>query len=85
VQPARAADIRGPLGDRQDGVGANGERPEAPTPPAKPSEFQKFVEAATGRLLPVFGADFFADSRRLPSTADNVPVSGDYLVGPATR
>lgn len=51
------------------------------TPP-KPSEFQKFVEAATGRLLPVFGADFFSDNRRLPSSADNVPVSGDYLVGP---
>lgn len=82
VQPARATDIRSPLGDRLDGMGANGERAELPTQPAKPSEFQKFVEAATGRLLPVFGADFFADNRRLPSTADNVPVSGDYLVGP---
>ncbi len=30
----------------------------------------------------MFGADFFADNRRLPTTADNVPVSGDYLVGP---
>lgn len=82
VQPARGTESRGTLGDRQDGMGANGERPELPTPPVKPSEFQKFVEAATGRLLPVFGADFFADNRRLPSTADNVPVSGDYLVGP---
>jgi polysaccharide biosynthesis/export protein len=80
AQPARAADSRGSLGDRQDGMA--GERSELPAPPAKPSEFQKFVEAATGRLLPVFGADFFADKRRLPATADNVPVSGDYLVGP---
>ncbi len=80
AQPARAADSRGSLGDRQDGM--VGEGPELPAPPAKPSEFQKFVEAATGRLLPVFGADFFADKRRLPATADNVPVSGDYLVGP---
>ncbi|QTN23481.1 SLBB domain-containing protein [Rhizobacter sp. AJA081-3] len=55
---------------------------DRPAVPVKPSEFQKFVEGATGRLLPVFGADFFADNRRLPSTADNVPVSGDYLVGP---
>jgi len=49
--------------------------------PARPSEFQKFVESATGRLLPVFGARFFteADTRGTPNT---VPVSGDYLVGP---
>src|SRR5437870_4233387 len=33
-------------------------RPEVP----RPSEFQKFVEGATGRLLPVFGARFFGDS-----------------------
>src|SRR5690242_801904 len=31
-------------------------------PPPKPSEFQKFVQAATGRLLPVFGASFFRDA-----------------------
>jgi protein involved in polysaccharide export with SLBB domain len=74
-------------GRQPDAIG--GERPldlqapaERPAVPPKPSEFQKFVEGATGRLLPVFGADFFADTRRLPSTADNVPVSGDYLVGP---
>lgn len=50
-------------------------------PPPKPSEFQKFVESATGRLLPVFGASFFteADTRGTPNT---VPVSGDYLIGP---
>jgi protein involved in polysaccharide export with SLBB domain len=82
TQPSRGPDTKGLTGERPDGVAATGERPEAPMPPAKPSEFQKFVEAATGRLLPVFGADFFTDNRRLPSTADNVPVSGDYLVGP---
>ena len=31
-------------------------------PPPKPSEFQRFVEGATGRLLPIFGARFFADA-----------------------
>ena len=50
--------------------------------PAKPSEFQRFVEDATGRLLPVFGADFFADGPSGPSTVDNVPVAGDYIIGP---
>lgn len=51
-------------------------------PPPPPSEFQKFVAGATGRLLPVFGSPFFREAGRQPQTADNVPVSGDYTVGP---
>jgi polysaccharide export outer membrane protein len=51
-------------------------------PPPRPSEFQKFVEAATGRLLPVFGASFFADTADARSPLDNVPVSADYVIGP---
>jgi polysaccharide biosynthesis/export protein len=50
--------------------------------PARPSEFQKFVESATGRNLPVFGASFFVDAANTLATVDNVPVSGDYTVGP---
>ncbi|MBX3621533.1 MAG: SLBB domain-containing protein [Rhizobacter sp.] len=50
--------------------------------PAKPSEFQKFVELATGRNLPVFGAGFFIDAANSLATVDNVPVSSDYTVGP---
>ncbi len=48
----------------------------------KPSEFQRFVLAATGRLLPVFGASFFAAPPEGLSSIDNVPVSADYTVGP---
>jgi polysaccharide biosynthesis/export protein len=51
-------------------------------PPAKPGEFQKFVEAATGRLLPLFGSSFFSENTDSFSAADNVPVSADYSVGP---
>jgi protein involved in polysaccharide export with SLBB domain len=51
-------------------------------PPARPSEFQKFVELATGRQLPVFGASFFATAAQGLTTIDNVPVSADYTVGP---
>jgi len=51
-------------------------------PPPKPSEFQKFVEAATGRLLPLFGSRFFTDTSDLFPPVDNVPVSSDYTVGP---
>ncbi|NUZ04174.1 SLBB domain-containing protein [Piscinibacter koreensis] len=66
VQPA-------PLDDGQ-------RRPADQTPP-RPSEFQRFVEASTGRLLPIFGSTFFADPERLRSL-ENVPVSADYTVGP---
>jgi len=50
--------------------------------PPKPGEFQKFVETATGRLLPLFGSSFFADAADNFSPVDNVPVSADYTVGP---
>ncbi|MDP9096384.1 MAG: SLBB domain-containing protein, partial [Pseudomonadota bacterium] len=53
-----------------------------PPPPPKPGEFQKFVQAATGRLLPRFGSTFFRDARDRYGPVDNVPVSGDYTVGP---
>ncbi len=46
------------------------------------TEFQKFVELATGRLLTPFGSRFFADSTDIESSADNVPVSADYIVSP---
>ncbi|HJV60145.1 MAG TPA: SLBB domain-containing protein [Albitalea sp.] len=52
------------------------------TEPPRPSEFQKFVETATGRLLPVFGADFFTEAADAQKPLDNVPVSADYVIGP---
>ena len=53
--------------------------------PPRPSEFQKFVEAATGRQLQNFGARFFNEAADSFSPVDNVPVSGDYLVGPGDQ
>ncbi|HEY3633549.1 MAG TPA: SLBB domain-containing protein, partial [Caldimonas sp.] len=52
------------------------------TPPPKPNEFQRFVEGATGRLLPIFGQKFFADAADTFHALDNVPVSADYMIGP---
>ena len=49
-------------------------------PIAEPNEFQRYVERATGRLLPVFGSQFFADSSDSFLPADNVPVNADYVV-----
>jgi protein involved in polysaccharide export with SLBB domain len=51
-------------------------------PPPPPSEFQKFVEQSTGRLLQPFGSRFFADEGDVRQAQDNVPVSADYVVGP---
>ena len=53
-----------------------------PLPPPRPNEFQRFVEGATGRLLPIFGARFFADAADTFQSLDNVPVSADYTLGP---
>ena len=52
-----------------------------PAPP-RPSEFQKFIEAATGRLLPIFGASFFSEAAEGMAAPDSVPVSADYTLGP---
>jgi polysaccharide biosynthesis/export protein len=81
VPGARGADRLQRPGE-QGQRGAEGEVRRIELAPAKPSEFQKFVEAATGRQLPVFGASFFVDAANSLSSADNVPVSSDYTVGP---
>jgi len=53
-----------------------------PAPAPKPNEFQRFVQGATGRLLPIYGSAFFADAADNFQSLDNVPVSADYTIGP---
>jgi protein involved in polysaccharide export with SLBB domain len=51
-------------------------------PPEPLTEFQKFVAATTGQLLPVYGAKLF---RNVPSTfspSDLAPVPSEYVIGP---
>ncbi len=67
---------------QQDTDNADSNQNRVERQPPKPSEFQKFVETATGRLLPVFGSAFFAEAGNAYSPVDNVPVSADYTVGP---
>lgn len=55
---------------------------QAPLAPEPLTEFQKFVAATTGQILPVYGADLF---RRVPSTfapLEMAPVPPDYVIGP---
>ena len=62
------------------GVGAA--RSETARAPEPPTEFQKFVAATTGQLLPIFGANLF---QSVPSTfapSQLSPASPDYVIGP---
>lgn len=46
------------------------------------TEFQKYVSATTGQVLPIFGANLF---QNVPSTfapVEQVPVTSDYILGP---
>jgi len=64
-------------------------RVDAPTEPSQrglplvqaPSQFQTFVQQATGQLLPVFGANLFSQPQTFaPITSIAVP--GSYVLGP---
>jgi protein involved in polysaccharide export with SLBB domain len=48
----------------------------------EPSEFQKFVADNTGKLLPIFGAEFFANGPDTFTPVANAPVPSDYPLGP---
>ncbi|MTW00522.1 polysaccharide export protein [Duganella ginsengisoli] len=51
-------------------------------PSPVPSEFQKFVLESTGKSLPVFGAEYFANSPSTFAPVTNTPVPADYPMGP---
>jgi polysaccharide export outer membrane protein len=51
-------------------------------PPEAPNEFQYFVAATTGKMLPIYGARLF---RNLPAAfgpIDHGPAPGDLVIGP---
>ena len=77
LRPRNERDVR----DERDRADRE-EREIRPYQPPRPSEFQKFVELATGRLLQPFGSRFFAENSEQEASADSVPVSADYVVGP---
>lgn len=47
-----------------------------------PNEFQKFIAENTGRNLPLFGMDFFANAPTTFAPVLNAPVPSEYLLGP---
>lgn len=48
----------------------------------KQSEFQKFVQEATGQVLPIYGSNFFEKAPSTFSPVVNAPVPADYPLGP---
>jgi len=51
----------------------------------QPSEFQKFVAENTGNMLPIFGAEFFANTPTTFAPVSNAPVPSDYPLGPGDQ
>ena len=63
-----------------------GAQPGSTTPirfhPEPLTEFQKFVAADTGKVLPIFGSQLFRDVPATFAPLDRVPVPANYVVGP---
>lgn len=49
---------------------------------AQENEFQRFVYAATGQKLPLFGQPYFAGANRSFAPIESTPVPADYALGP---
>lgn len=61
--------------------------PSMPNPvvssiPEEPGEFEKFVSSSVGKPLAIYGRKLFAGVPNTFSPLDNIPVTGDYMVGP---
>ena len=56
--------------------------PDRMLPPDQPTEFQKFVAATAGQMLPIYGASLFRNVPATFSPSDQAPVTSDYVIGP---
>ncbi len=66
------------------GADANGPRDTRAQPAARvagPSQFQRFVQESTGRLLPVYGRDLF-EAPQTYAVDRALPAPDNYLLGP---
>src|SRR5436190_1283760 len=55
---------------------------QAPLEPEEKTEFQEFINASTGRALPIFGQSLFRDVPSTFAPVENIPVAPDYTIGP---
>jgi protein involved in polysaccharide export with SLBB domain len=63
-------------------TGSRSQRPPIPVPPEPLTEFQKFVVATTGQLLPIYGGKLFENVPSTFAPLENAPVPPDYTLGP---
>ena len=47
-----------------------------------PSQFQRFVQEGTGKLLPLFGANLFDNPQAYSAVSTAAPAPGEYVIGP---
>ncbi len=52
-----------------------------PVKPEPPTEFQRFVAASTGQLLPIYGAELFKANPASFGSSSNGPAAGETVVG----
>jgi len=64
------------------GAGSASRLQDHPLPPDLPSEFQKFVAATTGELLPIYGVNLFNNVPSTFSPSNLAPVTPEYVIGP---
>jgi hypothetical protein len=53
---------------------------DAPT--TAQNEFQEFIAVSTGQRLPLFGYNLFAGVPTTFAPVENIPVTGEYVIGP---
>jgi len=51
----------------------------------EPSEFQKFIADNTGKMLPIFGSEFFSNTPSTFAPVSNAPVPSEYPLGPGDQ
>jgi protein involved in polysaccharide export with SLBB domain len=64
------------------GLNAGNAQKRDRAPEKEPSEFQKFVADNTGKMLPIFGSEFFANTPSTFAPVSNTPVPSEYPLGP---
>lgn len=57
-------------------------QPSSPYKPQLVSEFQMLVAGSIGRIVPVYGADLFANVPDTFAPVQRLPVSPEYVIGP---
>ena len=58
------------------------QHPPLPVKPQSLTEFQMLVAGSIGRIVPVYGADLFANPPDTFAPVQRLPVTPDYVVGP---